>query len=448
VIRVNPTPLGKLLARHSEGAIIEALADTRVVLVTGPRQCGKSTLVSLVAKGRHAEWRNLDTAATRQAAIADPAGFVDSGELMVIDEIRRVPELLLAIKEQVDRDPRPGRYLLTGSARVLALRGLPDTLPGRIETIELWPFSQGEIDGASDGFVDAIFGQGEALALESEISRQEYADRVVRGGFPEALARTSPRRRERFFDSYLADLVARDVSQLSEIERTAEMRALIRLLAARSGQLLVVNAVGSEAGLPSSTVHRYLGLLEEVFLIKRIPAWSRNVSARAIGTPKLAFVDSGIAANLLGADTRSLLRPGGQFGPLLEGFVLMELARQLTWSRQRAELFHYRTKDKVEVDAVLENRQGKVVGIEVKASSTVGPGDFRGLRHLADRIGDDFVTGIVLYTGTQTLSFGAAHAGHAGGYALGVLSRFVTSRAVLSCHRGRARRYRWPFLSR
>jgi hypothetical protein len=362
--------------------------------------------VSLVAKGRNADWRNLDTAATRQAAIADPVGFVDSGELMVIDEIQRAPELLLAIKEQVDSDPRPGRYLLTGSARVLALRGLPDTLPGRIETIELWPFSQGEIDGAADGFVDAIFDQGETLALDSAISRQEYADRVVRGGFPEALARTNPRRRERFFDSYLTDLVARDVSQLSEIERTAEMRALIRLLAARSGQLLVVNAVSSEARLPASTVHRYLGLLEEVFLIKRIPAWSRNVSARAIGTPKLAFVDSGIAANLLGADTRSLLRPGGQFGPLLEGFVLMELARQLTWSRQRAELFHYRTKDKVEVDAVLENRQGKVVGIEVKASSTVGPGDFRGLRHLADRIGDDFVTGIVLYTGTQTLPFG------------------------------------------
>lgn len=362
--------------------------------------------MNLVAKARNADWRNLDTAATRQAAVADPAGFVDSGELMVIDEIQRVPELLLAIKEQVDSDPRPGRYLLTGSARVLALRGLPDILPGRIETIELWPFSQGEIDGASDGFVDVIFDQGEALALESEISRQEYADRVVRGGFPEALARTNPRHRERFFDSYLADLVARDVSQLSEIERTAEMRALIRLLAARSGQLLVVNAVSSEARLPASTVHRYLGLLEKVFLIKRIPAWSRNVSARAIGTPKLALVDSGIAANLLGADTRSLLRPGGQFGPLLEGFVLMELARQLTWSRRRAELFHYRTKDKVEVDAILENRQGKVVGIEVKASSTVGSGDFRGLRHLADRIGDDFVTGIVLYTGTQTLSFG------------------------------------------
>jgi uncharacterized protein len=306
----------------------------------------------------------------------------------------------------VDTDPRPGRYLLTGSARVLALRSLPDTLPGRIETVELWPFSQGEIDGTPDGFIDAAFEQGESLAYESMISRQEYAERIVRGGFPEALARTNPRRRERFFDSYVADLVVRDVSQLSDIERTAEMRALIRILAARSGQLLVVNKVASDTRLPASTLHRYLNLLEEVFLIKRIPAWSRNVSARAIGTPKLAFVDSGVAANLLGADVRSLVRPGGAFGPLLEGFVLMELARQLTWSRQRVELFHYRTKDKVEVDAVLENRQGSVVGIEIKASSTVGPDDFRGLRHLAQRIGGDFVVGIVFYTGTQTLPFG------------------------------------------
>jgi uncharacterized protein len=406
VIRTDPPPLGRLLARHSESAVTEALADTRVVLVTGARQCGKSTLLSLVAKGREAEWRNLDRAATRQAAVADPTGFVDSDELMVIDEIQRVPELLLAIKERVDADPEPGRYLLSGSARVLALRGLPDTLPGRIETIELWPLSQGEIDSTQDQFVDAIFEQGATLAHESAVSRPEYAERVVRGGFPEALARTNPRRRERFLDSYVADLVARDVSQVSEIERTAEMRALIRLLAARSAQLLVVTAVGSEARLTASTVYRYLSLLEEVFLVKRIPAWSRNVSTRAVGTPKLAFVDSGIAANLLGADVRSLLRPGGKFGPLLEGFVLMELARQLTWSQQRVELSHYRTKDKVEVDAVLENRQGGVVGIEVKASSTVGLDDFSGLRHLAARTSGDFIAGIVLYTGTQTLPFG------------------------------------------
>jgi uncharacterized protein len=375
-------------------------------VVTGARQCGKSTLVQVVAKGRAAEWRSLDSAVTRQAAVADPVGFVDYPGLMVIDEIQRVPGLLLAIKEQVDADPRPGRYLLTGSARVLGLRALPDTLPGRAETIELWPFSQGEIDGTPDGFIDAVFDVGADLSHSSEVSRAEYAERIVRGGFPEAVARTTSRRRERFFDSYLADLIARDVTQLSDIERTAEMRAMVRLLAARSGQLLVVSRLSADAGLPVRTLNRYLALLEEVFLIKRVPAWSRNVSSRAVGTPKLAFVDSGIAANLLGADVRSLLRPGGPFGPLLEGFVLMELARQLTWSRQRAELFHYRTKDQVEVDAVLENRQGHVVGIEIKASSTVAAGDFRGLRHLAGRIGDDFVAGIVFYTGTQTLPFG------------------------------------------
>jgi predicted AAA+ superfamily ATPase len=289
---------------------------------------------------------------------------------------------------------------------VLGLRSLPDVLPGRTETIELWPFSQGEIDSAPDGFIDAVFALGPELAHTSEVSRNDYAERIVRGGFPEAVARPVARRRERFFDSYLGDLIARDVAQLSEIERTAEMRALLRLLAARSGQLLVGNALGSEVRLSAKTIHRYLSLLEEVFLIKRIPAWSRNLSNRAISTPKLAFVDSGVAANLLSADTRSLLRPGGQFGPLMEGFVLMELARQLTWSQERVELFHYRTKDKVEVDAVLENRHGLVVGIEVKAASTVKAEDFRGLRHLAERVGDDLLCGLVLYTGTQTLSFG------------------------------------------
>ena len=375
-------------------------------MITGARQCGKSTLVRLAAKGGAAEWRNLDSAVTRQAASADPTGFVAGADRMVIDEIQRVPELLLSIKEEVDADPRPGRFLLTGSARVLGLRGLPDTLPGRMESLELWPFSQGEIDGTPDGFVDALFEQGVELTHTSEVSRNDYAERIVRGGFPEAVARPTARRRERFFDSYVGDLIARDVAQLSEIERTAEMRALLRLLAARSGQLLVGNALSSEVSLSAKTIHRYLGLLEEVFLIKRIPAWSRNLSNRAVGTPKLAFVDSGVAANLVSADTRNLLRPGGQFGPLMEGFVLMELARQLTWSRERAELSHYRTKDKVEVDAVLENRRGQVIGIEVKAASTVRLEDFRGLRHLAERVGDDFICGLVLYTGTQSLSFG------------------------------------------
>jgi hypothetical protein len=407
VASASQSPLGRFVPRRVEQGLEAALNDTRVVLVNGARQCGKSTLVRVLARQHEvAEWRNLDTSVTRQAAQTDPEGFVAFPDLMVIDEIQRVPDLLLAIKEQVDTEPRPGRYLLTGSARVLGLKALPDTLPGRTETIELWPFSQGEIDGAADGFVDAIFSQGAELSHSSSVSRSEYAERLVRGGFPEAVARTNARRRERFFDSYTDDLITRDISQLAEIERVAQMRMLLRLLAARSGQLLVGRALGNEVGLPVSTISRYLGLLEEVFLIKRIPAWAPSPRGRAIGTPKVAFVDAGLAANLLDADVRRLVRPGAPLGPLLEGFVLMELARQLPWSERRIELFHYRTKDKVEVDAVLESRQGQIVGVEVKAASTVRTDDFRGLRHLAERAGDSFVAGVVLYTGTQTLPFG------------------------------------------
>ncbi len=406
--RVAPlpsSPIGRILPRRAGAAIEAALADTRVVLVSGARQCGKSTLAAQLATGRHAEWRSLDRAATRQAAEFDPTEFVADADLMVIDEVQRVPELFLAIKETVDADPRPGRFLLTGSARVLGMRGLPDALPGRMETVELWPFSQGELQELPDGFVDAIFEVGPQLGHTSEETRSGYIERVVRGGFPEAIARSGSRR-ERFLDSYVADIVNRDVIQLSEIQRGAEMRALTRLVAARSGQLLVPGSLASELGLTQPTVKHYLALLEEVFLIKRIPAWSRNLSTRAVGTPKVAMTDSGIAANLLGLDAGSLRQPASPLGPLLEGFVAMELARQLTWSRQRPEMFHYRTRDGVEVDIVLENRRGQVVAIDVKAGSTVRADDFRGLRHLADRLGDSLVVGAVLYTGRETLPFG------------------------------------------
>jgi uncharacterized protein len=400
------TLLGSAVPRHAEAAVGAALEDTRVVLVNGARQSGKSTLVRLIARGRDAEWRDLDTALTRNAALEDPDGFVDQPGPMVIDEVQRAPDLLLAIKARVDADPMPGRFLLTGSARVLGLRSLPDTLVGRMETVELWPFSQGEIDRTPDGFIDVMFAQGDQLRHSSTVSRAEYAERLVRGGFPEAVARTNDRRRRSFFNSYVSDLIARDVQQLSEIERTTEMRALVQMLAARSGQLLSITTLSNELGLGATTVKKYVALLEEVFLVKRVPAWSRNISSRATTTPKLAFVDSGIAAHQIGADVRSILRPTGQFGPLLEGFVLMELARQLTWCDEDVALFHYRTRDQVEVDAVLENRRGDVVGIEVKAASTVGPDDFRGLRHLAQRIGHNFRAGIVLHTGPQTLPFG------------------------------------------
>jgi uncharacterized protein len=393
--------------RHAASAITDALADTRVVLVNGARQAGKSTLVRAIAGQRTAEWRNLDLPHERQSALEDPVGFVSFDGPMVIDEIQRAPELLLAIKSKVDADPRPGQFLLTGSSRLLGLRDLPDTLPGRMETIELWPFSQGEIDGTADGFVDAVFRLGPDIRHESTVTRADYADRLVRGGLPEAVARTDARRRGRFLDAYVQNLIDRDVRQLTEIERAPQLATLIRLLAARSGNLIAPGSLESELQISRPTVARYIRLLEEVFLIKRIPGWSRNLGTRTTATSKLSFVDSGIACQLLALESHALRRPGAPFGPLLESFVLSELSRQLTWSRELADLYHYRDHNKVEVDGVLENRHGQVIGIEVKAASTIRSEDFNGLRLLSAKLGDDFVAGIVLYTGNATLPFGS-----------------------------------------
>ena len=394
------------IPRHASSAVSDALTDTRVVLVNGARQVGKSTLVRAVAGQQAAEWRDLDLPQDRQSALEDPVGFVSFSSLTVIDEIQRAPELLLAIKASVDSDPRPGRFLLTGSSRLLALRDLPDTLPGRMETIDLWPFSQGEIDSTPDAFIDAAFGLGPDLRHESDITRAGYADRIVRGGLPEAVARTDPRRRGRFHDSYVQNLIDRDVRQLSEIERIPQLTALIRLLATRSGHIVPPGSLESDLQISRPTVARYMRLLEEVFLIKRIPGWSRNLGARITRAPKLIFTDSGIAARLLALDAHTLRRPGAPFGPLLEGFVLSDLARQLTWSQQLADLYHYRDHNRAEVDAILENRHHQVIGIEVKAASTVRSDDFNGLRRLAERLGDDLLLGLVLYTGTTTLPFG------------------------------------------
>ena len=349
--------------------------------------------------------RLLDDPATLRAAKDDPTGFVEHDGLMVIDEIQLAPELLSPIKVDVDLDPKPGRFLLTGSSRILAMRTLPDALPGRMETIELWPFSQGELHGRPDGFVDAAFGHGPQLTRSSTLRRRDCLERAATGGFPEAVRRTA-RRRTAFFDAYLTTLIERDVLELSSIERRGDLLKLLSLLAGRTASLLVPATLAGQSGIPRSTLVRYLELLSSVFLIKSIPAWSSSQTQRAIGTPKLAFVDTGVACHLIGQDVARLGEPGGAAGSMMENLVLMELARQLTWSRERARLYHYRTKDHLEVDAVLETPDGRVIGIEVKAGATVRTEDLAGLRGLARSLGDRFVAGFVLYTGQQSLSFG------------------------------------------
>jgi predicted AAA+ superfamily ATPase len=391
------------LPRRAADLVEEALADTRVVIVNGARQTGKSTLAEVCLRGRSDSVRRyLDDPRTRASALADPVAFLDTTSTMLIDEVQRVPELWLTIKHVVDRDPRPGRFLLTGSARLLGLSELPDALPGRSETVELFPLSQGEISGEPDGFVDAAFTHGTRLrAKHSELRRRDYLALVSRGGYPEAVRRETPKRRTQFFKSYLDDVMIRDVHQVADIQRVSDMRRLIGTLAAQSGGLLNYNRLASDLALPASTVRDYVGLLELVYLIRLVPAWSPNATARAVATPKLMFNDVGLAAHLVSGVTNDATTGG-----LVETFVLGELARQITWSDTMPRLYHFRDRDGYEVDAVLEDNAGRVIAIEVKAAETVRTDDFRSLRLLQRRLGDRFRAGFVVYCGDQQLPFG------------------------------------------
>ena len=396
-----------LVPRHAEHAVSAALADTRVVLINGVRQAGKSTLArTIVATRPDAKIQLLDVAEVRNAANADPSGFVQHEGLLVLDEVQRVPELLLAIKAVVDEDSRPGQYLLTGSSRLLGRRDIPDALPGRMETITLWPFTQGELDGQPDRFIDAVFTHGPELSVTSELKRQDYAERVARGGYPEAIKRNESARRRRFFADYLNDLIDREVRELSDIEYAARVRQLMRMLAARTASPLILSPLASDLGVTQPTVRHYVDLLEQVYLTRRIPAWSRNLTARATATPKVVVADSGLATHLVGQSPDRLAEPDGALGPLLEAFVAMELIKQLSWSDEMVDVYHFRTRDQVEVDLILESAAGDVIGIEVKSTVTARSEDFRGLRYLSDRIGSRFLCGILLHAGTQTLPFG------------------------------------------
>lgn len=377
-----------------------------MVLINGARQVGKSTLARRVLrKFAGATYRTLDDGPVAASARADPARFVRHDGLLAIDEIQRLPELLLAIKSSVDRDDRPGQFLLTGSSRILGLKKLPDTLVGRMETIELWPLSQGELDERRERFIDQLFDDEPRFPGALGLAREELLERITRGGFPEANRRDEPRRRK-FFEAYARDLVERDVSQLSELSDRAALHALLAQVASLPAQLLKVERLASSAGVSARSVERYLALFEEVFLLKRLPAWSNRVSKRAVKMQKILFVDTGLCAHLQGRGMRRLLRDDALVGPLCENFVLSEVARQLGWSDERAVLSHFRTRDGVEVDGVLEAADGRLVGLEVKAAETVGGQDFASLRQFATLAGARFHHGVVLYNGSEVLPFG------------------------------------------
>jgi predicted AAA+ superfamily ATPase len=396
-----------MIARALEPRVLEALADTRVVVVLGARQVGKSTLVERIAGTRlGARVLTLDDAATRDAAAVDPTGFiVDRATPLVIDEVQRVPDLLLAIKARVDRDSTPGQFLLTGSADILTAPRLADALTGRAEYLRLGPFTQSELHGSGGSLVsDLLNGRWPSIS-GAEAGRRAYAELVAAGGYPEARERTEARR-ARFFTSYLDTVIRRDLSSIARVHDQENVRRLLSATAATSAALMNIDSLARDLALPASTLRAHTSLLETLFLISRLDAWSTNLLNRAIKTPKVLIADSGMLCHLTGAGAERLATDGEVAGPAFETFVATELLRQAAWQEDPPRLFHYRDRDGREVDIILERRDGAVAGVEVKSAASVAAGDFRGLRYLRDRLGARFTAGIVLYAGEHTLPFG------------------------------------------
>jgi len=395
-----------MIRRNIEDSIRLAMSDTPVVLLNGARQTGKTTLALMVAEKTGAHYFTLDDATTLALAAGDPAGFISNlAGPVVLDEIQKAPDLFPAIKLAVDRNREPGRFLLTGSANVLTLPRLSESLAGRMEIIPLFPFSSGELAGIREGFLQHLF-DGTIAEAKPVSAKDDLPARLVRGGYPEAVQRKDDDRRAAWFASYISTLLQRDVRDLARLEALHALPNLLKLLAARTAGLLNLADVGRDAGLPHTTLTRYLTLLETVFLVHRLPAWSPNLGKRLVKAPKLHLVDVGLACHLVGADSRRLSEDRALLGRMLETFVVGELRKQVSWTGPRTALYHFRTATGSEVDVVLERADGSVAAVEVKASATVGASDFAALQTLRDQLGKRFQSGIVFYLGNQVIPFG------------------------------------------
>ena len=396
-----------MIERYVRPLVVEGLGDTRVVLVMGARQVGKSTLCEAIAAEDHpAIAVSLDDQAVRRAALSDPRGFLAGFDGAVfIDEVQRAPELILAIKQAVDRDTRPGQFLLTGSANILSSRKVQEALTGRIEIARLWAFAQAEVEGAGGNVVDTLFTGSPPRVLDAPMGRQAFAARVAAGGYPEARQREG-RRRDRWFASYLTTTLERDLRAIADLQKEHEMPRLLSLLASRSSNLLRYANVASELELDEKTIKSYTRLLEAIFLVRLVPAWRPSFLQRVLHTPKVYITDSGLLAHLLGANEQRIADDDRVTGPALETFVATEVMKHASWSVTDPRIYHFRDRRGAEVDLVLEDRSGRVVAIEVKATVSLGGEDTKGLEKLRAAAGEGFVAGAVIHPGEQTLPLG------------------------------------------
>lgn len=398
-----------LLKRTVEDRYRETVASRRVTVVAGPRQSGKTTLVRTQLSGA-GTLRSLDDQGALDAALADPVGFVAfGGRPLVIDEVQRGGEpLVRAIKQAVDLDPSPGQFVLTGSSNFLTVPTISESLAGRAGFVEVWPFTQGEIAGTGDRFVDAVLSGPDVLRAyrPGGLDRRGLLERACAGGYPE-VHRLLPRQRPSWFRDYVRTTIERDIVEMSGIRKVAEMGQLLRLFAARTSCELVMQSVIDDSPLERQAVYDHRAWLEIIHLLTTLPAWSRNLTRRVKRRPKVFLTDPGLAAWLMGKTPAALEDPTDPAtGQLVETFVFAELRRQITWADTDVTMFHWQDRAGAEVDLVLEAADGRVVGLEVKSGQTPKPEWFRWLGQMRDALGDQFVTGIAFYPGNQVLPFG------------------------------------------
>ena len=395
-----------LYPRFTEPHLVEALEDSPVVLIHGPRQCGKTTLAQVVGERLGYTYFSFDDEVVRGAAEADPAGFVaELPDRTILDEVQRVPELFLSIKSVVDRDRAPGRFLLTGSTNVFLMPQLTDSLAGRMQIQRLHPLAQAELNRQETGFLDVLFS-GDFNTRTMPRQGGELTEKIIAGGYPAALARPEGRRRTIWYRDYMDAVVQRDVRDFSRIRSLSALPRLLALGASQTAQLLNVTNLASSFQLSRPTIQDYLTLLERVFLIDLLPPWHSNRLRRLIKTPKLHLADTGLASAMLVTSALDLRTDRTLLGSLMETFVFQEIRRQASWHHEAHSFFHYRDKDGAEVDIVIERGVTALAGVEVKAGATVRSADFRGLRKLREATGQKFRAGVVIYDGETCASFG------------------------------------------
>jgi uncharacterized protein len=383
----------------------KSLARSRVVLLNGARQVGKTTLVTELLKEKNYTYLTFDDELTYLAAKKNISGFISEiKKPVIIDEIQRVPEIFLAIKRDVDKNSTPGRYLLTGSANPLLIPKMGDSLAGRMEIIDLMPLSQGEINGTNEIFIDAVFSKWTVKSFVKPISKHDLYKKIITGGYP-LVQNTDEEGCQAWMRSYLNLLLQRDIKDLAQIEKLTEFPNLLSVLASRASGLLNVSEIARECKMSNKTLQRYIALLETIFLINQQQSWSTNITQRFVKAPKVYMVDSGLLSYLLDTNLERLLTNSTHAGKILENFVVGELQKQATWSKTSVAMYHCRTTAGEEVDVILEDRSGNIVGIEIKSSEKVTTDDFKGLKYLKEKVGEKFVMGIVLYTGSLCLPF-------------------------------------------